>query len=123
MHVLLDAGSLTSFMYSRCRLVCQAHLLTVEHVTSLRSLFELQDTEHIGALSASQLLQLLHACGETQLNEADMQATLNDISQPTSHHLTAASTSRLHPLTRTAVAALQPATTTRGVHSRSAVPQ
>ena len=59
--------------------ILQAHLLAVEHVSSLRSLFELQDTEHAGTLTAAQLLQLLHACGETRLSEPDVQALLRDI--------------------------------------------
>ena len=67
----------------RLLLVSQAHLLTVEHITSLRSLFEQHDAEHVGSLSSAQLLRLLHACGETQLSEADVQTTLKEISEPT----------------------------------------
>ena len=66
----------------------QAHLLTVEQVSSLRNLFELQDTEHVGTLSSGQLLQLLHACDETHLCEADVQRMLKDISQPDDEILT-----------------------------------
>lgn len=61
-------------------LVTQAPLLTVEHVSSLRSLFESRDTESVGTLSSTQLLQLLHACGETQLSEEDVRATLKETS-------------------------------------------